>query len=55
MNPEQPQANAEQTAAAAEQASRCRRLASATYDRRTAQMLEQMAADYEQRASNNDL
>lgn len=39
---------------AAEQADRCRRLARATYDRTTVAMLERMAADYQQRAEQND-
>ena len=39
---------------AAEQADRCRRLARATYDRSTSAMLERMAAEYQQRAEQND-
>ncbi|MEO7635492.1 MAG: hypothetical protein ABIS38_07590 [Sphingomicrobium sp.] len=38
----------------AEQADRCRRLARATYDRTTAQMLERMAVNYDKRASERE-
>jgi len=54
MTPEQLHSNDNRGSAPVEQAERCRRLARATYDRSTAEMLEQMAADYEQRASQND-
>ena len=35
---------------AAEQAERCRRLSKSTFDRKTAEMLDRMAADYERQA-----
>ena len=37
-------------AAASDQANRCRRLAQSINDRATAELLEQMAADYDRRA-----
>ena len=35
---------------AAEQAERCRRLSRSTFDRRTAEMLDRMAEDYDRQA-----
>jgi hypothetical protein len=37
----------------AEQADRCRRLARATYDRSTAELLEGMARDYDRQAARS--
>lgn len=44
----------EQSSALSRQAGRCRRLAEATYDRATAEVLGSMAADYERAAAGLD-